>query len=196
VNVIKNSQDTRLENKEINHFEDLNKATPKSSATLTNKDAYAIVVGISDYPGTEADLSYCDDDSQDIYSMLVNDFNFKSENVYYFQDSSASKAAISNAFDLIASQISEDDIFFFYYSGHGGSGTSSAGIHSHSIDSPHNYPNYYDHMWSIYHSDADYMRVHFDRFDLENGYDYVYLGDTDLGSGWYYEEVTPQPRDN
>jgi len=189
-NLIKNSLDNRLENKEVFQFEDLNNATPKSSAALIAKDAYAIVVGISDYPGTSADLSYCDDDSQDIYSMLINDFNFKSENVYYFQDSSASKAAISNAFDLIASQISEDDIFFFYYSGHGGAGTSSAGIQSHSIDSPHYYSNNYDNMWSIYHSDAAYMRVHFDRFDLEYDYDYVYLGDTDLGSGWYYDGYT------
>ena len=188
--VIKNSQDTRLENKETYQFEDLNNASPKSSAILTAKDAYAIVVGISDYPGTSNDLSYCDDDSQDVYSMLINDFNFKSENIYYLQDSNASKAAISNAFDLIASQISEDDIFFFYYSGHGGAGSSSAGITSHSIDSPHYYSNNYDRMWNIYHSDAAYMRVHFDRFDLEYDNDYVYLGDTDLGSGWYYEGYT------
>jgi len=186
-NVIKNSQDTQLENKEIFPFEDLNNASPKSSAVLTAKDAYAIVIGISDYPGTTADLSYCDDDSQDIYSMLINDFNFKSENVYYFQDSSASKAAISDAFDLIASQISEDDIFFFYYSGHGGAITESAGIQSYSIDSPHSYPNDYDNMWNIYHSDAAYMRVHFDHLETESGFDYVYLGDTDLASGWYYE---------
>ena len=118
--------------------------------------------------------------------MLINDFNFKSENVYYFQDSSASQAAISNAFDQIASQISEDDIFFFYYSGHGGAVTESAGIQSYSIDSPHPYPNDYDNMWSIYHSDAAYMRVHFDHFDLEYDFDYVFLGDTDLASGWYF----------
>ena len=189
-NIIKNSQDYRVENKVTKHFEDLNNATPKSSDTLTAKNAYAIVIGISDYPGTSADLSYCDDDSLDIYSMLINDFNFKSENVYYFQDSSASKTAISNAFDQIASQISEDDIFFFYYSGHGGAGTSSAGIQSHSIDSPHNYQNNYDRMWNIYHSEAAYMRVYFDRFELEYDYDYVYLGDSDLGSGWYYEGYT------
>jgi hypothetical protein len=106
------------------------------------------------------------------------------------QDSSASKAAISNAFDQIASQISSDDIFFFYYSGHGGAGTSSSGVQSYSIDSPHPYPNYYDNMWNIYRSGAVYMKVHFDQFDLETNYDYVFLGDTDLGAGWYYEAYT------
>ena len=183
-------QDENIYQKELINYEDLNLSSPKSSALLNSKDAYAIVVGISDYPGTSADLSYCDDDSQDIYSMLINDFNFKSENVYYLQDSSASQAAISNAFDQVASQISEDDIFFFYYSGHGGAVTESAGIQSYSIDSPHSYPNNYDNMWNIYHSDAAYMRVHFDHFDLEYDYDYVFLGDTDLASGWYYEGYT------
>ncbi len=188
-------KDTQLQNENINHTEPLNSKElnfdlPKSSSSLNSKNAYAIVVGISDYPGTSSDLSYCDDDALDIYSMLINDFNFKSENVYYFQDSSASKAAISNAFDQIASIISGDDIFFFYYSGHGGARTSSSGIQSYSIDSPHPYSNYYDHMWNIYRSGAVYMRVHFDHFDLEYDYDYVYLGDTDLASGWYYEGYT------
>jgi len=191
-NSINDKQDTQLHNenlyqKELINYEELSFDSPKSSAPLTTKNAYAIVIGISNYPGTSSDLSYCDDDALDIYSMLINDFNFKSENVYYLQDSSASKAAISNAFDQIASKITSDDIFFFYYSGHGGAGTSSSGIQSYSIDSPHPYPNYYDNMWNIYRSGAAYMRVHFDQFDLETNYDYVYLGDTDLASGWYYE---------
>jgi len=194
-NPIKDNQDSQLQNenlyqKELINFKELNFDSPESSAPLTAKKAYAIVVGISDYPGISSDLDYCDDDAQDIYSMLINDFNFKSENVYYLQDSSASKAAISNAFDQIASEISSDDIFFFYYSGHGGAGTSSSGVQSYSIDSPHPYPNYYDNMWNIYHSGAVYMKVHFDDFDLESNYDYVYLGDTDLASGWYYEGYT------
>ena len=194
-NSIKNNLDTQLQNadiyqKELTNYKEINFESAKSSTPLDSKEAYAIVVGISDYPGTSSDLSYCDDDSQDIYSMLINDFNFKTENVYYLQDSVASKAAISDAFDQIASKIDDDDIFFFYYSGHGGAGTSSTGSQSYSIDSPHSYSNNYDRMWSIYRSGAVYMRVHFDHFDLEYDYDYVYLGDTDLGSGWYYEDYT------
>ncbi|MHA1460164.1 MAG: caspase family protein, partial [Promethearchaeota archaeon] len=187
-NSINDNQVTQLYNEnELTNYEELNFDPPKTSAPLDSKEAYAIVVGVSDYPGTSADLSYCDDDSQDIYSMLINDFNFKTENVIYLQDSSATKGAISSAFDQVASQIDEDDIFFFYYSGHGGAGTSSSGIQSYSIDSPHPYPNYYDNMWSIYRSGAVYMRVHFDHFDVESGYDNVYIGDSDLASGWYYE---------
>ncbi|MFX1488234.1 MAG: caspase family protein [Promethearchaeota archaeon] len=157
------------------------------SSSLESKDAYAIVIGISDYPETDYDLNYCDDDAQDINSILVNEFNFKPENIYYLQDSSASKNAISNAFDQVASQITSNDIFFFYYSGHGGASVINDGIHSYSIDSPHPYSNSYDNMWSIHHQNAAYMRVHFDHFETEIDYDWVFLGDTDLGDGWFYE---------
>ena len=194
-NSIKDNLDTQLQNadiyqKELANYKEINFESAKSSTPLDSKEAYAIVVGISDYPGTTSDLSYCDDDSQDIYSMLIDDFNFKTENVYYLQDSVASKAAISDAFDQIASKIDADDIFFFYYSGHGGAGTSSTGSQSYSIDSPHPYSNNLDSYWNIYRSGAVYMRVHFDHFDVEYDYDYVLLGDTDLLSGYYYEAYT------
>jgi len=160
------------------------------SSPLTPKNAYAIVVGIADYPGSDSDLSYTDDDAQDVYSMLINEYNFKSENVIYLQDSSATLTGISNAFDTVASQIASDDIFFFYYSGHGGANTITDGTHSYTINSPHPYPDNYDRYWNIYHPDAVYMRVHFDHFDLEYNYDYVLLGDSDLLDGWYYEAYT------
>ncbi|TFG10357.1 MAG: hypothetical protein EU535_08315, partial [Promethearchaeota archaeon] len=163
---------------------------PTSSAPLADKEAYGIVIGISNYPGTSNDLDYCDDDAHDIYDMLIDDYNFKSENLIYLQDSSASKSSISNAFDQLSAAMDSDDLFFFYYSGHGGAETVNAGTHSYSINSPHPYPNYYDHMWSIYYTDAAYMKVHFDTIDLEYGYDYVYIGDTDLSDGWYYQSFT------
>ena len=62
---------------------------PKNSlykANLEAKDAYAIVIKIADYPGTDNDLKYCDDDSQEVRSLLINDYNFKPENIIYLQD--------------------------------------------------------------------------------------------------------------
>lgn len=160
------------------------------SALLASKEAYAIIVGISNYPGSINDLDFCDDDARDVYDMLVDDYNFKPENVILLQDSKATKSVINNAFAQIEDQIDNDDLFFFYYSGHGGIDTESAGPYSYSINSPHPYSNNMDTMWNIYYEDAAYMRVHFDQVDLESGYDYVYLGDTDLADDWYYEDYT------
>ncbi|MFW9819214.1 MAG: caspase family protein, partial [Candidatus Thorarchaeota archaeon] len=159
----------------------------ETSAPLTTKNAYAIVIGISDYPESDNDLAYCDDDSQDVYSILINEYNFKEENIFYLQDSSATKAQINAAFNSINAQITENDVFFFYYSGHGGANLVNDGIHMHSIDSPHPYSNYYDNTWSIYHPNAAYIRVYFDHFDTEYDYDWVYLGDSDIAYGYAYE---------
>jgi len=162
----------------------------KKITALLDKNAYAIIIGISNYPGYSNDLSYCDDDAIAVYNMLINDFNFKSENIIYLQDSSATKANINNAFNSIASVINPQDIFFFYYSGHGGGNTETIGPFYSSINSPHPYPNNYDRIWNIDFPDAAAIRVHFSQIDIEYGYDYLLLGDTDISDGWYYQEFT------
>jgi len=163
---------------------------PKTASLLTPKEAYAIVIGVADYPGPDNDLSYTDDDANDVYDMLVNDYNFKPSNIIRLIDSAATKGAISGALDQMASVITPNDIFFFYYSGHGGANTVNGGTFSYPINSPHPYPNNYDNYWGIYHPNAAYMRVHFSVIDVESDYDFVYVGDSDLASGWYYEDFT------
>ncbi len=163
----------------------------KLPSDLNARNGYAIIAGISNYPGTANDLSYCDDDARDIYSMLINDYNFKAENIILLQDSAATKNAISSAFDTITAQITPDDVFFFYYSGHGGEGQVS-GPYSNSINSPHPYSNNVDLYWDITHPNAAYMRVHFTQISVEYGYDFIFIGDSDLHSyPWpYYQEFT------
>ena len=36
---------------------------PKTASELSAKEAYAIVIGVADYPGSIKDLSYTDDDA-------------------------------------------------------------------------------------------------------------------------------------
>ncbi|KKN37132.1 hypothetical protein LCGC14_0766600 [marine sediment metagenome] len=156
---------------------------------LTERNAYAIVIGISDYPGTSNDLSYCDDDANGIYNMLISDYNFRSENIIYLQDSSASKTDINNAFDSISSVLNPDDIFFFYYSGHGGRNTYNTQV-SKTVESLHPYWNNYDQIWSISHPGAIQIRVHFERFQTESVNDYALLGGWGVTQGYYDEMLT------
>ncbi|MFW9881275.1 MAG: caspase family protein, partial [Candidatus Thorarchaeota archaeon] len=162
---------------------------------LHPRNAYAIVIGISNYPGSANDLNYCDDDALAVRNMLVNEYNFEPENIIYLEDSNATKNEISNAFDLIASQISPNDIFYFYYSGHGGADILTSSPSTLYVQSPHPYPDYYDYTWWVSSTDAAYIRVHFELFDLQTGSDYLYIGDTWITEGYYYQELTGQGTD-
>ena len=91
-----------------------------SDVTLERRNAYAIIIGIEDYPGTINDLDYCVDDANSIYNLLRNTYHFQSNNIHTLLDSEATKSNIINAFQLISFIIKPGDLFFFYYSGHGG----------------------------------------------------------------------------
>ncbi|MBD3194158.1 MAG: hypothetical protein GF317_03825 [Candidatus Lokiarchaeota archaeon] len=166
--------------------ESLKSRNTRDPSDLEEKNAYAVIVGISNYPGSSSDLSYCDDDAQDVYNMLINDYNFKSENIIYLEDSAATENGITSALNSISANISENDILFFYYSGHGGYGTE-VGPYTVNIETTHSYYNNYDRTWSISHPGAEYMRVHFYRFDSEEYYDYLLCGDNDVNNDYYYE---------
>ena len=97
--------------------------TPRNS-TLDERRAYAILVGIEDYPDPWSDLYYCIDDVNSIYSKLYNNYGIDDTpiGIQYMQvllDSDATKYDIENAFDHIAHFINSYDVFFFYFSGHG-----------------------------------------------------------------------------
>ena len=91
---------------------------------LDERRAFAIIVGIEDYPDPWSDLSYCIDDVDSIYSQLYNNYGIDDTpiGIQYIQvltDSDATKDDIENAFSHVANFINSYDIFFFYFSGHG-----------------------------------------------------------------------------
>lgn len=94
----------------------------KDPANLTSRTAYALLVGVADYPGTVDDLRYCASDAILMRSLLINRYNFNSTNIIMLRNAEATKSAIMNAFNQIDAIIDADDIFLFYYSGHGGEG--------------------------------------------------------------------------
>jgi len=82
-------------------------------------DKYAIVFGISDYPGTGNDLSYCDDDALSMENLFIEQ-GYPSSNIYLEIDDTATRANLEAHFATVASTAKEEDLFIFYYSGHGG----------------------------------------------------------------------------
>jgi len=82
-------------------------------------DKYAVVFGISDYPGTGNDLSYCDEDALSMESLFLSQ-GYPASNIYLEVDGAATRANLEAHFATVASTAKEEDLFIFYYSGHGG----------------------------------------------------------------------------
>jgi len=94
---------------------------------------YAILIGISNYPGTSSDLALCDEDALDMRDALVNKYGFTYDHIYMLLDREAGEPVIAgslpatrqNIFDKIAQVKSVVDgqgggEVVFFYSGHGG----------------------------------------------------------------------------
>ena len=87
---------------------------------------YAIIVGISDYPGTANDLDYCDDDAEDMYDALIL-YGYDASNIHVALNMSATYADIKAAVNDTKSQEVAGDEVVFFFSGHGASGKADDG---------------------------------------------------------------------
>jgi hypothetical protein len=92
-----------------------------------NADYYAVIVGVADYPGTINDLNYTDDDATGLYNnLLEDDLRWAPGRMQLLVDAQASRDAIYDAISVFASDGDADDVFLFYFSGHGTTGEDIA----------------------------------------------------------------------
>ncbi len=82
-------------------------------------DIYGIFVGISDYPGTNNDLSYTADDARVLHQAFVQSVGMKPSNAVVLTDTEATVGNVRAAFERFGGQMGADDRFVFFYSGHG-----------------------------------------------------------------------------
>jgi hypothetical protein len=101
---------------------------PKQAATGVLGDTlgsgakrYAIVVGISDYPGTGSDLDYADDDATAMYDALTT-YGYAPANINLLTDMEASYDAIRDAVVDVKGKAETGDEVVFFFSGHGAKG--------------------------------------------------------------------------
>jgi hypothetical protein len=81
-------------------------------------DKWAVVIGISEYEGTDHDLQYCDDDALDMYEFLV-DMGYDDEHIALLVDDDATGDAIYDAISWMEDNEGADSECVFFYSGHG-----------------------------------------------------------------------------
>lgn len=82
---------------------------------------WAVIVGVSRYNKEQARLNYCDDDAYKIYAFLKSPEGgaLPDEQIRLFIDEDAKGANVSGAIAELTQKAGPDDVFFFYFSGHG-----------------------------------------------------------------------------
>ncbi len=86
---------------------------------------YAIVIGISDYPGTSSDLQYGDKDALEVKRVLTADYGFSV--VKLLTDSQATASNIFAEVNNMRGLLGPSDELVFFYSGHGAKGKADDG---------------------------------------------------------------------
>jgi hypothetical protein len=92
-----------------------------------SRHKYAVVIGISDYPGTSSDLKYADDDAQTMADVLIGVYGFSPADVTVLIDSNAAAQNILDAVNEVKDKTKAGDEVVFFFSGHGGSGIADDG---------------------------------------------------------------------
>jgi len=109
---------------------------------------WAVIVGVSDYVGSASDLDYCDDDARDIRTALLEDGDhWSSSRIQLILDSAATRSAVQTAIQTVATQADDDDLFIFYFSGHGGYGADQPPYDEADGKDECIYPHALDAIW-------------------------------------------------
>ena len=96
----------------------LSLGTPRQAAVPGGPRVFAVMVGISEYGGYASDLAYTADDAVKLAQDLRREGLLNPASVV-ITDADATVAGVKAAFARVAAQAGPDDIFLFFYSGHG-----------------------------------------------------------------------------
>lgn len=101
----------------------LSLGTPRQAGVPGGPRIFAVMVGISDYQGYSSNLPYTDEDAIKLAEDLRRDGLLNPASVV-ITDADATVAGVKAAFARVAALAGPDDIFLFFYSGHGGQNRS------------------------------------------------------------------------
>ncbi|MGV9005862.1 MAG: caspase family protein [Brevundimonas sp.] len=113
------------------------RGSPRQAAVQSGARVFAVMVGISDYGGGQNNLPYTDEDARKLAETLQREGVLNSASVV-LTNAQATVGGVRSAFARVAAQAGPDDMFLFFFSGHGDqSDTAVSGLepdgHSESI---------------------------------------------------------------
>ena len=98
-----------------------------AAGTAPRQRVFAVLVGITDYAGSASNLPYTAEDAQKLAQTLTR-AGVLAEGSAILTDADATYDRVRTAFQQVAQRAGPDDLFLFFYSGHGTQvdGTTSA----------------------------------------------------------------------
>jgi hypothetical protein len=99
--------------------------SPRQAAVPGGPRVFAIMVGVSDYGDQSRDLPYTDDDAAKLADTLRREGVLNPASVT-LTNAEATVAGVRQAFQRVAQQAGPDDMFLFFFSGHGDQSEASA----------------------------------------------------------------------
>lgn len=103
-------------------------AAANTGAPSSGGRVFGVFAGISDYPGTENDLSECANDAVKLSEALERAGLLTAERRTLLTNDQATVANVRGALERMAREAGPDDIFVFFYSGHGGQEQNSRDV--------------------------------------------------------------------
>lgn len=94
--------------------------TQRPPATTGGGRVYGVFVGISNYGGRANNLMFTADDARHMYDAMQRGAGMRPADAVVLVDQQATLAAVRQAIQRIGGQAGPNDMFVFFYSGHGG----------------------------------------------------------------------------
>lgn len=99
-----------------------------------DREFFGVFVGISDYPGSVNDLPLCREDAEKLAQTFKGIGLMDDAHIDLITDGRATVRNVRNAIQRMARRVGSDDVFVFFYSGHGGQGSSDPQRHPDEVD--------------------------------------------------------------
>jgi hypothetical protein len=99
-----------------------------------NREFFGVFVGISDYPGSANDLPLCREDAEKLAQIFKSKGLMDDSHIDLLVDSRATEANVRAAMRRMAGRVGSDDVFVFFYSGHGGQTDSDERAYPDEVD--------------------------------------------------------------
>ena len=90
----------------------------RQAAVASGARVFAVMVGVSDYGSAQNNLPFTDDDARKLAESLRREGVLNPSSVV-LTNADATVAGVRNAFARVAAQAGPDDMFLFFFSGHG-----------------------------------------------------------------------------